>query len=321
MPPQFAVVIPFYQRNPGILGKALRSIWSQQGVGDVHVIVVDDASPCPAEQEDPGTLPAGFTLQIVRRVNGGPAAARNTGLSMVPPGTRYVAFLDSDDEWSPRHLARAAFALAAGHGFYFANLLHLGQTISAFDRTGRLKDPRHTAIAGEPELHTYAGDMFDQIMRGNMIGTSTVVFDAIAHAGIRFREEFYSAGEDYLCWMDFARAGARFAFSTQVEAVYGRGVNIYSGAQWGTVEHLERVHNEFRYRDATGRLHQVTPEQRDYLAKARRELREEFGGDLLHLIASRRLPPWRIVRRQAALDPASLIEPVRLVLRKLLRRR
>lgn len=320
MPPQFAVVIPFYQRSPGILGKALRSIWAQEGVRDVHVIVIDDASPCPADAEDLGQPPEGFSVQVVKRVNGGPAAARNTGLSLVPPGTRHVAFLDSDDEWSSRHLVRAAHALAAGHGFYFANLLHLGQTVSAFDRTGRLKDPRHRPVDGMPGLHSYDGDMFDQIMRGNMIGTSTVVFDAIAFPGIRFREEYYSAGEDYLCWMDFATAGARFAFSTEVEAVYGRGVNIYSGAKWGTVEHMERVHNEFRYRHATARLHAVTPEQRAYLAQARAELRTEFGGDLLHVLKGGRLPPWRLLGRQASLDPASLFEPVRLVLRKLLGR-
>ena len=47
-----AVVIPYFQREPGILGKALNSIHSQlipEG-WSVEVIVVDDGSPCSADE-------------------------------------------------------------------------------------------------------------------------------------------------------------------------------------------------------------------------------------------------------------------------------
>ena len=43
------VVIPYYQREPGILRRALASIAAQRDCPlPIHVIVVDDASPAPA---------------------------------------------------------------------------------------------------------------------------------------------------------------------------------------------------------------------------------------------------------------------------------
>ena len=69
--------------------------------------------------------------------------------------------------------------------------------------------------------------MFDQIIRGNPIGTSTVVYDFARHAAQRFKVEFTNAGEDYLFWMQLVRSGARIAFSSRSQAQYGKGVNIY----------------------------------------------------------------------------------------------
>jgi succinoglycan biosynthesis protein ExoW len=312
-----AVVIPFFQREAGILEKALASVMAQQGVGAILVLVADDASPVPATPEVEKTpTRQGVTVKVLQRPNGGPAAARNTALANVPEGTRHVAFLDSDDEWSADHLSRAIRALSEGFDFYFADLMHLGQTTSAFKRAGRIVAAEHTALGGD-DLFAYRGDMFDQIMCGNVIGTSTVVFDRMRFADIRFREEYYSAGEDYLCWMDFASRGARFAFSLQCEARYGRGVNVYSGAQWGTARHLERVHNEFKYRCATQRLHKVTPAQEAFLRGKKAELRGEFAGSLMHMVRCRMRLPLRVLSRQVALDPASAIEPLALLGRKL----
>ncbi len=84
--PDVTVVIPVYDRV-GALARCLAAL------GDRHpVVVVDDGS------RDPRAVAAaaarfGARL-VVRAVNGGPAAARNTGLEHA--GTELVAFVDSD---------------------------------------------------------------------------------------------------------------------------------------------------------------------------------------------------------------------------------
>ncbi len=85
-PSDVTVVIPVRDRHAE-LARCL------SGLRDLpHVIVVDDASA------DPGAIKriaAGHGAAVIRRpVNGGPGAARNTGLAAAE--TEFVAFLDSD---------------------------------------------------------------------------------------------------------------------------------------------------------------------------------------------------------------------------------
>ena len=84
--PEVTVVIPVRDRHAE-LARCLA------GLGDVRrVIVVDDGSRDPAAI---GSAAAAAGASVVRRpVNGGPAAARNTGLAAA--ATPLVAFLDSD---------------------------------------------------------------------------------------------------------------------------------------------------------------------------------------------------------------------------------
>lgn len=72
------------------------------GLGGVPVIVVDDCSADSAAVAE-AALAAG-ALYLRRTANGGPGAARNTGLAAA--GTLLVAFLDSDCVPAPGWLAR-----------------------------------------------------------------------------------------------------------------------------------------------------------------------------------------------------------------------
>ncbi|MBN9055714.1 MAG: glycosyltransferase, partial [Rhizobiales bacterium] len=45
---KLTVIIPFYQKEPGILRRALTSVFAQ-GFNDFDVIVVDDESPWPPD--------------------------------------------------------------------------------------------------------------------------------------------------------------------------------------------------------------------------------------------------------------------------------
>lgn len=301
------VVIPFYQKIPGILARALSSIKAQEPCGvPVHVVVVDDASPIPAKGEVDGLGDLPFSIEVICQDNTGPGGARNTALDNVPQGTRYIAFLDSDDEWDSSHLKRAVAVLSAGYCFYFSNHYHLGQSIGAFERAGRLDLAKHTALVDVGQgIYAYQGDMLDQIIRGNIIGTSTVVYDVQRWPEKRFRVEFANAGEDYLFWMELASSEAKIAFSTQCEVRYGHGVNIYSASGWGTENHLLRIHNELKYRMTTSLLFSLTADQQTHLKSCIEELRAGFARDLLHRLVRRKPLPLAILRAHLRLDPIS----------------
>jgi glycosyltransferase involved in cell wall biosynthesis len=101
--PLFSVVVPTYGR-PAYLAEAVASVLAQT-LSDFECVVVDDASPEPPE------LPDDPRVRLVPRdENGGPPAARNTGIAAATG--RYLAFLDDDDLWCPNRLALAA----EGHG-------------------------------------------------------------------------------------------------------------------------------------------------------------------------------------------------------------
>lgn len=296
------VIIPYYQQSPGILAKALASVAAQRHCPlPVHVIVVDDASPADVELASAGAMPC--TVQVISRPNGGPAAARNTGLDSVPIETRYIAFLDSDDEWTPDHLARGVAALSNGYDFYFADHYQLGQTVSAFSRADRIHPDQHPALQNAPaNLHAYTGDMLDQIIRGNLIGTSTVIYSFEHYPNQRFRPEFTNAGEDYLFWMELMHKGAKVAFSSEAEARYGKGINVYAGAGWGNERHLLRIHNELKYRKTTLSLFPLSATQQRHVQSAIRDLRTAFIRDLIHRISHRQKLPTDLLLRHFKLD-------------------
>jgi glycosyltransferase involved in cell wall biosynthesis len=92
--PKVSVILPTFNRAR-FLPDALESIFVQ-GVPTVQVVVVDDGSTDDTE----GVVEAyGERVQYVRQENGGPAAARNTGLRLA--NGRFISFLDSDDVWMP----------------------------------------------------------------------------------------------------------------------------------------------------------------------------------------------------------------------------
>lgn len=101
--PLFSVVVPTYARAR-FLDEAVASVLAQS-VDDLECLVVDDASPRPVT-----CSLVDDRIQVIRRTsNGGPAAARNTG--MAAARGRYVAFLDDDDRFTEDRLAYALAGL------------------------------------------------------------------------------------------------------------------------------------------------------------------------------------------------------------------
>lgn len=316
-----AVVIPFFQKKPGILRKAVMSALAQEGVSDLTIIIVDDASPLPAKLEIADLIERDRArIVVIEQANAGPAAARNKALDHVPPGTEFVAFLDSDDEWIPTHLSNALAALAEERDFYLSDHYQLNQTVSAFKRAGRITVSDHPQIAGLSHLRSFVGSMFDQILSGNIIGTSTVVYRFSKFPSLRFRAEFVYAGEDYLFWLELSTLTNKIAFSSECECTYGEGVNIFAGSGWGTEKSLIRIHYEMKFKKVLPKLFQLGPGQLKANRLAVSELRRSFVADVLHRLSHRKPIETGTLRHQFRLDPQSFVYFIPLAVANVLRR-
>ncbi len=92
------VVIPLYNKGT-LVRRALNSVLSQT-YQNFEVVVVDDGST----DEGPDVVRecSDSRVRLIGQANAGPGAARNRGArEMQVP---YLAFLDADDEWTPRFL-------------------------------------------------------------------------------------------------------------------------------------------------------------------------------------------------------------------------
>lgn len=117
-PTRIACVIPAFQRE-STLGRAISSALDQTRVPD-EIVVVDDGS---TDRTAEVARSFGAAVRHVRQDNAGGAAARNRGVLQATAD--WIAFLDSDDWWTPSHLAAIERAIVATDGradFYFGDM-------------------------------------------------------------------------------------------------------------------------------------------------------------------------------------------------------
>ena len=96
--PVVSVVIPLYNKAPHI-ATTLNSVLDQT-FKDFEVVVIDDGST-----DSGAEVVLGFSdprIRLFRQKNQGVSAARNRGVNEAK--TDFIAFLDADDEWMPKHL-------------------------------------------------------------------------------------------------------------------------------------------------------------------------------------------------------------------------
>ena len=281
-----SVIIPAYNRAH-TLRRAIESVL-RQTVQELEVIVVDDASTDASAEiargvEDPRVR------CITQPGNAGPSVARNTGI-MAAQGD-YVAFLDSDDEWLPEHLADSlAFLREHAADGVFGSFFKV-------DHEGQMKPSLCKTRSEELPMVEY---ILSAARRGDA-RSSTFVFRRDAIRAILFDPELRLHEDwDLACrFADRFRLLSRLGPTVVLHSGSGnhlsRQVN-HEGSRRFLARHLDRMSDTTRakfYTFLAYRTFQVegrSPQFRAYVGQALEYFRAARPIDQIAIVALR--VPW-----------------------------
>lgn len=192
--PFFSVVIPVYNRG-NIVGSAVQSVLDQT-FADFEIILVDDGST--DNSVSVARAIKDERLRVLCQPNAGGSAARNRGIDEATG--KYIAFLDSDDNFLPRHLESMKAVVEMG-----ANIVAYSPII--VDRGGGntfVKPPR--AIRSNES-------MADYVMRDRgFVQTSGLVVPAELAKRVRYRLGLpFGQDTDFAIRLDLAGAEFKMA--------------------------------------------------------------------------------------------------------------
>jgi glycosyltransferase involved in cell wall biosynthesis len=190
-----SVVIPTYNRRE-LLKKAIASVYAQT-CQDFEVIVVDDGSTDGTPLDH--VTPRDKMIFLPLPHTGLPARARNEGIAHA--SGEYIAFLDSDDMWTPTMLEEQLAVMGSGPEI---GLTSTNATVFRVD-TGE------THLYNRPGMK-FSGRVTAPLLHNNFVITSTALVrrSALDEVGT-FSEDLLLRGiEDYDLWL---RLSLRYDYS------------------------------------------------------------------------------------------------------------
>jgi succinoglycan biosynthesis protein ExoW len=316
----FTIIIPFYQRDDGILRRALASAFSQT-FEDFEVIVVDDQSPySPADELAPLTEAERARITVVSQQNAGPGGARNTGLDHVAAETKYVAFLDSDDIWTPDHLENAFTAMQTlGGDCYWASIeggeefdYHFG--IAALEQIeGARRLMEKPLVLDVPDV---AGVM---VNNWAFLHMSCMVIGRPLIETVRFDAALRLAAEDVLFFCDCMLAARKILLCADAGALRGEGVNIFHGVDNASPEFLKQQFITWMALDRLESRFSARPREIATIKAHKSQARKQALWSQVGLLRQRRRPDFALLARWLLQDPRLLQSALQLAAGKLAR--
>ena len=185
MTPEVSVIIPTYNRRAMLL-EAIDSVLAQSTPAFELIVIDDGSTDGTSENEHLRRLAETIRIRIDRIDHRGPAAARNRGVAIAR--APLIAFLDSDDLWSPTKLERQLAFMRDNPG------CAISQTNEIWIRNGRRVNPglRH---------RKRAGDIFIDSLRTCLIAMSSVMIRTDLFRSSGGFDEHMTAAEDYDLWL------------------------------------------------------------------------------------------------------------------------
>jgi len=205
--PAVSVIIPTYNRE-ALLPRAIESVIAQT-FEDWEIVLVDDGSTdgTPRIARDCAKR-LGDRLVYIPQDNRGSSAARNRGIDA--SRGRFVAFLDSDDEFLPEKLERqiALFNARPTLGLVYSDFSFLDSAGKQHTSRLRTKFPIALDVPAElvaPGLYACTESLFDTLIRGYFIATIVgMVRREVLGDAVRF-DENQAYAEEWLFYLRVAR--------------------------------------------------------------------------------------------------------------------
>ena len=221
-----SVIIPTYNRCDRIhvaIDSALSQTYTK-----IEVVVVDDGSTDRTRQLIAEKYAGESRVRCRYKADGGVSSARNFGIEAAKG--EFIAFLDSDDWWKPwkLELQMACLARLPQAGMIWSDMSAVGPdgdvveerhlktmygayrwftTDELFEESFPIADVC-PGLAEAGARQVYQGDIFSQMIMGNLVHTSTVLLrrERIEKVGL-FNLDLKPCGEDYEFHLRTCREG------------------------------------------------------------------------------------------------------------------
>ena len=212
---KISVIIPTFNRAQKLY-RCLDSLVAQTYT-DFEVLVCDDGSTDNTEQ-----VVRHFTTVLNIKYFfisnfGGPAKPRNVGIQAA--SGLYVAFLDSDDWWTPDKLLCSFQSLESGYDVVYHDMYLMPE---------KSRNPSKLRLAKTRTLGFPAFD--DLLLNGNgIVNSSLVTYLNLIKSVHGFPEDAeLIAAEDYACWLRLSRITEKFYRIPGCHGYYAIGIDNIS---------------------------------------------------------------------------------------------
>jgi succinoglycan biosynthesis protein ExoW len=149
--------------------------------------------------------------------------------------------------------------------------------------------------------------MVNQIITGNIFGTSTIVYNRTRFQDVRYLENYKHTGPEYLFWIQLAQRSSKIAFSSEPECRYGGGVNIFSEANWGADKFLSVAHEEIKWRTHLLDNYALPDDQKNSVRAKIQQSRLGFAKGQLHNLLHKGKVNKDLLLKHAKLDPKTFL--------------
>lgn len=178
---QISVIIPTYNRRKWI-GRSIRSVL-EQTYPPTEIIVVDDGSSDGSIEYILENFPL---VQYVQQSNQGVSSARNRGIRLA--NSKWIALLDSDDEWTPEKLEKQVQAIQEEPDYHFCH-------------TGEIWIRNGVRVNQMKKHQKYGGHIFEKCLDRCRMSPSSVLFHKSILEQVGWFDENLRVCEDYDLWL------------------------------------------------------------------------------------------------------------------------